>query len=92
MGVNIKSGNKITIAMYEGSNISECIKLLMALKHISIDEMSTLTGISKLWIQDYMDGKRVPRGYHLLKVAKALDVTESYLLEQCKNKKGKIIV
>lgn len=66
--------------MVEENKISQIIKEVMKSKKITLSELSRLSGISKSSIHDYLSSKTVPKQKNIYKLAKALSISEAYLM------------
>lgn len=60
--------------------IADRMKQAMALKNISQAELIKITGITKSAISSYINGRYEPKHDNIYKIAKALNVSESWLM------------
>lgn len=60
--------------------MAERLEHAMSLRKVSQTDLWKLTGISRSSLSEYLQGKFEPRSGTLVKIAKALDVSESWLM------------
>lgn len=63
-------------------NMSNRIVELLEVKKMTQKDLATIAGITESAVSHYVKGDRVPRGVNLVKIAKALETTTDFLLEQ----------
>jgi len=65
-----------------GGRMADRITKLLHERNMTQKELALAANITESTVSHYIKGDRVPRGVNLVKVAKALETTADYLLEQ----------
>jgi len=65
-----------------GGRMAERITELLYEKNMTQKELALAANVTESTVSHYIKGDRVPRGVNLVKIAKALETTTDYLLEQ----------
>ncbi len=65
-----------------GERMADRITKLLHERNMTQKELALSANITESTVSHYIKGDRVPRGVNLVKVAKALETTADYLLEQ----------
>lgn len=66
--------------MNEDFKISERLKEIMQNNRVNLSRLSELSNISKSSLHDYLKGKTKPKQQNIHRLAKALNVSETYLM------------
>lgn len=66
--------------MRVSGNLADILKNTMQEKGISLSELARLSNIGKSSIHDYINGKTTPKQNNIFRLAKALNVSEAYLM------------
>lgn len=67
-------------------NIANRIVELLSERNMTQKELAEAAGLTESAVSHYVKGDRVPRGANLIKMARALETTTDYLLNQDDNK------
>ena len=65
-----------------GKKISDRMVQLLQDRNMTQKELSVAANITESAVSHYIKGDRLPRGVNLVKIAKALETTTDYLLQQ----------
>ena len=67
-------------------NIANRIVELLSERNMTQKELAEAAGLTESAVSHYVKGDRVPRGANLIKMARALETTTDYLLNEDDNK------
>lgn len=71
--------------------LSERIKEQLEKQNMTQRELADKTGMTEVSISRYVSGQRMPNGVHIVKIAKALNVSCDYLTGLTDNELGSLV-